>query len=162
MCCNGPRIEYDQDRNKYRLVCECGSKETELREVSGLGYSVFCKDEYNIHHGQDAVCSIPCIKDLAIRDCNRNPRIYYEMLEDVYRSLEFDKYLKFDYNALIIEKNLCLNPIFKFSFNKINFERTLPGRVSYIYSYNNMNIKVNTDGKVFANKEFIGNIPPVQ
>ena len=55
-------------------------------------YEIYCQEFCNrSKRTKNVVCSIPNIKEFAIRDCKGNIDIYYKMLGDVYRQLEFDK-----------------------------------------------------------------------
>lgn len=120
-------------------------------------YEIYCQEFCNrSKRTKNVVCSIPNIKEFAIRDCKGNIDIYYKMLGDVYRQLEFDKYLSFDYRSLLIEKELVKSLSIK-ELEKIEYAGKMP---DYFYAFYYTDIenekyilRIKSDGKVYYKKQ---------
>ncbi|NFA41321.1 hypothetical protein EXM65_01705 [Clostridium botulinum] len=106
-----PGIKLDVDE-KYKLFCGwCGStnlKAIEIqKDINGNSkYEIYCQESCNPKGGNNAVCSIPKIEEIAKRDSGNNINIYFKMLEDVYEFLELNIKASFEYKRIMVKKEI--------------------------------------------------------
>lgn len=106
-----PGIKLDIDKS-YKLFCGwCGSTNLKAIEIQKdiLGnskYEIYCLANCNPRGGNNAVCSIPNIEEIAKRDSHNNINVYFKMIEDVYKFLELDIKASFEYKRILIKKEI--------------------------------------------------------